>query len=486
MKDQFSCFYDNSSSDEIKNIWESPNTRFVFDTNVLLNLYSFNEQTRKDFFAVLKRIEDRIWIPYHVALEYQRNRISVIIKRRKFFEGINKSVDDLSSVIDFKKNLFTSIKSEYSTAKNFPDLDSELNNTISEIEIDLKEINNNIKSKINLIKKIINKHEKEKLHVNSHDKIRDELDKFFSGPKTGANIFKKQEDLSLLYKEGETRYQNNIPPGYKDANKDEETFFFNGLEYKSKFGDLIVFKQLIDFSKDSNIENIIFISDDSKEDWLNIIQSEGKKTLGARYELKQEIYNEADIKNFNIFGIYKFLDNSKNFLKVDVKDESYIDVKQKLSLNDQVTLKTDNSTLNKDINSLENDINLLNDYTITHSNKLKTLSNQLEDESLLSTLKNHTTHILNEKIEKQIFNINNIISIINVQIRNFNHGGSPKLPLLPYIIDIKGKDTIFILNYLIEVECIMKNLERKENSALFLNEVTLINKKLNKLINLLL
>jgi hypothetical protein len=486
MKDQFSCFYDNSNSDGIKNIWESPNTRFVFDTNVLLNLYSFNEQTRKDFFAVLKRIEDRIWIPYHVALEYQRNRISVIIKRRKFFEGINKSVDDLASVIDFKKNLFTSIKSEYSTAKNFPDLDSELNATISEIEIDLKEINNNLKSKINLIKKIINKHEKEKLHVNSHDKIRDELDKFFSGPKTGVNIFTKQDDLSLLYKEGETRYQNNIPPGYKDANKDEETFFFNGLEYKSKFGDLIVFKQLIDFSKDSNIENIIFISDDSKEDWLNIIQSEGKKTLGARYELKQEIYNEADIKNFNIFGIYKFLDNSKNFLKVDVKDESYIDVKQKLALNDQVTLKTDNFTLNKEISSLEKNVNLLNEYAITHSNKLETLSNPLEDESLLSTLKNYTIQVRNEKIEKQKYKINNKITIINDQILNFNSNESPKLLLLPYIVDIKEKDTIFILDNLIEVEGRLKNLEHNENPVLFHEEVSLINKKLRYLINLLL
>lgn len=485
MKDQFSCFYDNSHTDELKNIWENPRTRFVFDTNVLLNLYSFNEQTRKDFFAVLKRIEDRIWIPYHVALEYQRNRIAVIIKRRKFFEGINKSIDDLNSVIEFKKSLFTSIKNEYSTVKNFPDLDSELNLTLSEVESGLKEINNNIKNKINLLKKIINKHEKEKLHVNSHDKIREELDKFFSDHKTGDNIFKKQEDLSLLYKEGEARYQNNIPPGYKDANKDEETFFFNGLEYKAKFGDLIVFKQIIEFSKDSNIENIIFISDDSKEDWLNIIQSEGKKTLGARYELKQEIFNEADIKNFNIFGIYKFLDNSKNFLQVDIKDESYIDVKKKLAFNEKIILKNDIPTLSKDLDSIENQIRVLNEFNINHKNRLETLANPLEDETLLSTLKNFTLQVRSEKLEKQKIKINNKISDINDQILNFNYHEYPSLPLLPYMLDIVGKDTLSILDGLLEVENILKNLEQKENSVLFFDEVLLIEKKLKNLTKLL-
>nr|BEK67244.1 hypothetical protein KPHV_44710 [Kitasatospora purpeofusca] len=46
----------------------------VLDTNVLLNLYRSNEQTRLDTLAVLKQLRDRLWIPYQVLVEFWRNR----------------------------------------------------------------------------------------------------------------------------------------------------------------------------------------------------------------------------------------------------------------------------------------------------------------------------------------------------------------------------------------------------------------------------
>src|SRR5262245_11368382 len=48
------------------------------DTNVLLNLYRYNPQTRADLFATLRALQERLWIPHQVMVEFWRNRESVI------------------------------------------------------------------------------------------------------------------------------------------------------------------------------------------------------------------------------------------------------------------------------------------------------------------------------------------------------------------------------------------------------------------------
>ncbi|MGJ0300874.1 PIN-like domain-containing protein [Aliarcobacter cryaerophilus] len=71
MKKMFEGFYETTDK-ELKDIWKESSTLFVFDTNVLLNLYSYAEKTRNDFFNLIKKsIISNIWIPYHVGLEYQ-------------------------------------------------------------------------------------------------------------------------------------------------------------------------------------------------------------------------------------------------------------------------------------------------------------------------------------------------------------------------------------------------------------------------------
>ncbi|WP_423788070.1 PIN-like domain-containing protein, partial [Klebsiella pneumoniae] len=61
---------------------------FVFDTNVYLNFYSYDEKTKSDLFSILDKIKNNIWVPNHVALEYQRRRLDVIDKERENFTKI--------------------------------------------------------------------------------------------------------------------------------------------------------------------------------------------------------------------------------------------------------------------------------------------------------------------------------------------------------------------------------------------------------------
>ena len=63
------------TNDEKQELWEK--CVFVFDTNVLLNLYRYSAKTRTSLLAAFESFKDRIWIPYQVAFEFMRKRCEV-------------------------------------------------------------------------------------------------------------------------------------------------------------------------------------------------------------------------------------------------------------------------------------------------------------------------------------------------------------------------------------------------------------------------
>ena len=75
MKNLFKSFY-KLNKDEYKTLWQD--AIFIFDTNILLNLYRYQSSTRDELLKVIEQLTSRIWIPNHVALEFQRNRLHVI------------------------------------------------------------------------------------------------------------------------------------------------------------------------------------------------------------------------------------------------------------------------------------------------------------------------------------------------------------------------------------------------------------------------
>ena len=64
----------------------------VFDTNVLLNLYRFSYETSKNYFNLLDLINNQLWLPFLVALEYQFNRENVIRSKILAFSETKKAI----------------------------------------------------------------------------------------------------------------------------------------------------------------------------------------------------------------------------------------------------------------------------------------------------------------------------------------------------------------------------------------------------------
>jgi DNA-directed RNA polymerase subunit F len=294
MKDDFKGFY-NIEKSVLEELWKDEKTLFVFDTNVLLNLYGYAKQTRDDFFSILQVVNENLWIPYQVGLEYQRRRLSIIRNEKVVFNDIENNLEKIQKV--FKGDFET-----LALKRRFPQL---FENT-EKLE---KEINKSISK----YKKSVQHWDNKQPCVRSHDEIRDTLNEFFNG-KVGDKP-KDQKWLDDLFKDGEERFKKKIPPGFND----------DGLYYERQYGDLILWKQMINKSKSEDIENVFFITDDAKEDWWYKINSNGKKTIGPLAELQSEIYRDSNIKNFHMYSTSMFLEDGKSNLAVDVSESSIED-----------------------------------------------------------------------------------------------------------------------------------------------------------------
>ncbi|MHB0925092.1 MAG: PIN-like domain-containing protein, partial [Gallionellaceae bacterium] len=90
MKSLFPQYADVSELDYGK-VWKQ--ALFVFDTNVLLNLYRYQSNTRDELLEVLNKLSGSIWIPHHVGLEFQRNRLKVIAEQNSRFNEVRRTIE---------------------------------------------------------------------------------------------------------------------------------------------------------------------------------------------------------------------------------------------------------------------------------------------------------------------------------------------------------------------------------------------------------
>jgi len=353
MREQFSCFYNDESDGYLKPIWEDEKTLFVFDTNVLIDLYSFQPESREDFFKVLDKLKDRIWIPYHVGLEFQRRRLDIIKKRREHFAKIYKDVDDLNNTLSFDQKKFTTLTTQLITKKNYPELFEKINKLSDSFAEKTELLKKELKVNLDRLKEGIKTYDKDKIFLNTDDHIRQKIDTYFTGDKVGNCLFSLQDEIDEFNLDGEDRFSKKIPPGYEDeVEKGESTFDFNDLVYKRKFGDLIIFKEMIQVALSKEAKNIIFVSGDKKPDWRIIEKLDGEKVLGARTELKLEINNKANVDNFYIFQIEDLLDKTERFLNVKIRQDSLTDIKKTLNEN-KLIVKISDENRDKNIQYFE-------------------------------------------------------------------------------------------------------------------------------------
>ncbi|AMQ71349.1 PIN-like domain-containing protein [Bacillus amyloliquefaciens] len=268
MRDYFKGFY-RPTKREFQKMWSDG--YFVFDTNTLINPFRFQTIAREVILEVLTILRDRsrLWIPHQVGLEYHHNINEEIYIQDSAYKELESSIRDLGTDLE---NVYKRISLKHSTLILNDQIQGKFNDILDEL---IQEINT----------------QKEQ-HPN-YEKLSMQIAQIFEG-----NIGEpySQEQLNDIYKDGEIRFENLVPPGFKDIDKGDSKRYFDGLHYTKKYGDLVLWKQIIDFAK-SKKTDIIFVTDDKKEDWWSI--SHGK-TLGPHPELIQEFRRETGGNNIYI------------------------------------------------------------------------------------------------------------------------------------------------------------------------------------------
>lgn len=288
------------TEDEFKELWATG--LVVLDANVLLNVYRYPAQARIDLLRVLELLKERLWIPFQVAAEFQRNRVSVIQEQRRNLEALKRTIGDARTRIDAEL-----IKME---------LERRAGVSLEEYSKSSRELDRQVE---NAIDKALDEHPSHSLD----DPIRLRLDELFADRVGDAPT--DQAFLDVIGKEGLARYELSRPPGYKDASKKKDIkYVLDGLTYDAQFGDLLLWKQLISHVKAANIEHVIFVTSDGKEDWWQVV--EGAK-VGPQPELISEIRREGGVKLFWMYEVSQFLTYAQDTLKVDVQEKSIRDVK---------------------------------------------------------------------------------------------------------------------------------------------------------------
>ncbi|MGF9872889.1 PIN-like domain-containing protein [Bacillus tropicus] len=289
MKTIFPEFY-KYDQDEFKDIFND--CYFVIDTNVLLNLYRYSEITADELLEILKGVSDRLWMPYQVGVEYHFNRVNVILEQQLAYDNICQKIDSQATelISKFKKGLNNRHPKIHADT-----IAQKMQDSFNEIITDLKQ-------------------DKEK-HPNllSEDRIRDTLNELYAG-KIGDPY--TQEQLEKIYEEGAERYKKKMPPGFEDEkDKKDKTKEYDGIVYLDEFGDLVVWKQIIDKAKNDQ-KPIIFVTDDVKEDWWQI---EKGRTIGPRVELLNEFRREVDVP-FYMYKSEQFINQIQLHLSEEVNE----------------------------------------------------------------------------------------------------------------------------------------------------------------------
>lgn len=279
----------------------------VLDTNVLLDLYRLPDQSRSELVETIEKVSERLWIPFQVALEFQRSRLSVIFNERKRTEDVLSSMqritDDLRAKIE---NLQIEKR----------DIAIEDGGLLKELEA----AHEGIKNKIEAVRA-------KQTDISSDDPIRDRLDKILNG-KVGPPP-KDQAELDHLCRDGGDRYQNKIPPGFQDSEKSRDEsqsyYFHDHLKYESRFGDLIVWRQIIERAKSPDNTKVILITSEKKDDWW---RREYGRVLGPHPELINEITRESGLETFWMYSPAQFLRQMKEYSGANISPQSIHEIEK--------------------------------------------------------------------------------------------------------------------------------------------------------------
>lgn len=248
------------NEEELGRIWKEGT--IIPDTSALLHIYRYTEETRSEVLQVFSLLKDRLWIPHQVGKEYLENRPGVILKQLGMYDQARRLLE----------TLVQHTEREFHQVLNFTD-----HPVLNEKRI-LKKVRFSMKD----IADQIGEMEKNHPYSIDNDPLMKEILALFD-----LNVGESYDvsELEGLYDTGEDRYGKRLPPGYSDAIGDR------AKAGPKKYGDYILWQQILDKAREEE-EPVLFVTNDSKEDWWWRAR---EKRIAPRPELREEMNTVAGV-----------------------------------------------------------------------------------------------------------------------------------------------------------------------------------------------
>ena len=268
--------------EEFDYLWE--HAMFAIDTNVLLNFYRYSRSTRDELVAVLRALDDRLFLPHQVGKEFLERRLGTIRGQRKGFSDLRDHVTAVRSDIENRLRNVLRLRQ----GESFPEA---LMDALNEVPPDGYEV---LAERLGELEESL----PQASNAPEDDDAWAAIDRLFEG-KVGAAYNDKRMRQSV--EESDRRKTEKIPPGYKDQRP----------------GDYVLWSQIVEEAK-RVAKPVVLVTDDRKEDWWWI---EGGTTIGPRPELIAEMRAEANVA-LHMYTPDRLMGEARTRLGVEVSDES--------------------------------------------------------------------------------------------------------------------------------------------------------------------
>jgi hypothetical protein len=253
----------------------------VLDANALLDTYKFTGTARREFLDALRALDDRLFIPHQVALEFMRNRATVIKAGCAFPSKFREAAKKLHSEVQALKEHRRLQDEEVSGIKSAID---------AAIEDILKRHADLYDDGVTLDKSV------------EYDPVFKEIEQITEG-KVGPPFAKRDE----MAKVGNQRFKEKIPPGYSDHDK----------EAHKALGDYFLWEQTIIKASERQLP-VLIVSNENKEDW---VRKEDRHVRGPRPEMVDELLVRAS-QPFHLVNVKTFLTYARTYLRAKVSDST--------------------------------------------------------------------------------------------------------------------------------------------------------------------
>lgn len=278
------------------------------DTNIIYEIYKIDKNARNELIDWFLQIQTRLKIPNWVVHEYNRHTYD-----HKVFDS--KVQDPRAAIAESGLNNFGKYIGQYvSSAKIRGTAYTEKADLVKDFEKHaavIKEILKNFK--------ILDQNEKS----NTNKVIYNLISKCKMDSDLVGIMLKAAQD-------GPIRLDSDMPPGYKDKGKEE-----------NKYGDLVVWYEILDYCKTTDVKKAIFITQENKNDLTYSIN--GTKTKLVKPSMLHEFFRATGDNQFYIINLlqlaqclYSHSNDAFNHLSICTQYEKFLREEEPASSTDRI------------------------------------------------------------------------------------------------------------------------------------------------------